>query len=104
MKHLKTFENLSLKKYVVIDVPYISGKPMYIMLIEIISFTTDTYYIKFHYSYTYKDNEIEKDNNNEIFNYDVSFFKLNPILFQSDSLDDCMKYLELIQKSNTYKL
>lgn len=104
MKHLKTFENLSLKKYVVIDVPYISGQPMYITLIEIINFTTNTYYIKFHYSYTYNNNKIEKDNNNEIYNYDISFLKLNPILFQSDSLDDCMKYLELIQKSNTYNL
>lgn len=103
MKYLKTFENINLKKYVIIEVPWLTGEKNFMSILEIVDFTDNLYHIKFHYSYIYRKNRIEKDDD-YINEYDADFFKNRKIVLQSDSLDECLEYLNFTKEVNKYNL
>jgi hypothetical protein len=106
MKYLHYFENNNpeLKKYIVVKsndyINFFDDTYDYYIL-KFIGFDTDKNWIQTEFVYQYNN----EDTYNKILNdyYELNLNKLN-IVYQSNTLKDCIEKLSIISKSNKYNL
>ena len=105
MKYLKTFENKVLKKYIIFKLPHIIKNTYYFIIAEIVKIENDKYTIRYHYS-NIKDVHkmvIEEDSTVE-YEIESKYIDNKEIIYQSDSLENCIDYINILINANEYNI
>lgn len=103
MKHLKTFEDNKTKRYIVVEKQINQDWYSYhfMDIFEILSEDDIYYKIQHHYRYDFKINKLIKKDDSSL---SSKWFIENNIVFESNFLEDCLKYISVSSDLKKYNI
>lgn len=103
MIYLETYENNEVHKtYIIVSKTFIFVHN-YLYLYRVLDLYQGSYQLELLYTYSYKNNKIIKIETEHI-EYELKNTLSNSIVYQSDSLDECMEYLKMVIGIKKYNL
>lgn len=103
MKYLKTFEDNKTKRYIVVEKQINQDWYSYhfMDIFEILSEYDIHYKIQHHYRYDFKINKLIKQDERSLYR---KWYIENNIVFESNFLEDCLKYISVSSDLKKYNI